>query len=323
MPLRTPSKDTTKQYDDFIQPFMIDHSSIRGRMVRVSKALDTILNAHNYPLEVSIHLAEQIVIACMLAATLDKGGILTVQTKGDGPVRFIVVDIMAGGTIRGYAEVDEEALKKALGKSKSDKPPLSKVLGKGILAVTLDEGKSKERYQGIVELTGDSISDAFKGYFLQSQQGEISVNVAVRAPDKQHKKWAAGGVIIERMPLEGGKKKEKELSTEEQEEIWKRTKMFMQTLKAEELLEVDNTPQNLLYRLFNEDGVWVYKLQPLKAGCRCSRERIRDVLKTIPQQELIETLDDGKMSVNCQFCNKTEVFTRADINRLYRTNTKK
>ena len=321
MPLRTQPKETSKQYSDFIQPFMIDHSSIRGRMVRVSKALDTILNAHNYPLAVSYHLAEQIVIACMLSATLDKGGILTVQAKGNGAVRFIVVDVMAGGTIRGYAEVNEEALKKAIGKSKAKTHPLSKIMGEGHMAVTFDEGNSKERYQGIVELKGDSISEVFQGYFLQSQQGEISVNVAVRAPDNIHKKWSAGGVIIERMPSEGGKKQE--LTEEEREEIWKRTKLFMQTLKANELLEENNTPQNLLYRLFNEDGVWVYKLQPIKAGCRCSRERIRTVLKTIPKEELIESLDDGKMSVNCQFCNKTEVFTRADINRLYRTTTKK
>jgi len=322
MPLRSTSKDTPKQYNDFIQPFMIDHSSIRGRMVRVSKVLNDILNAHNYPLAVSYHLAEQIVIACILSATLDKGGILTVQAKGNGPVRFIVVDVIAGGTIRGYAEVNEEALEKAIGNSPNKTPPISKIMGQGVLAVTLDEGKSKERYQGIVELTGDSISDAFKGYFMQSQQGEISVNVAVRAPDKTHKKWSAGGIIIERMPIAGGK--QKELSEEEQDEIWTRTKMFMQTLKANELLDVDNTPQNLLYRLFNEDGVWVYKVQPLKAGCRCSRQRIRTVLKSIPPNELAEVLDaKGNMAVKCQFCNKSEVFTRADINRLHRTTTRK
>lgn len=322
MPPSTQSREASKQYGDFIQPFMIDHSSIRGRMVRISKVLDTILNAHNYPLAVSCHLAEQIVIACMLSATLDKGGILTVQAKGDGPVRFIVVDVIAGGTIRGYAEMDMEALNAVIGKSRTKPHPISAILGKGHLAVTFDEGNSEERYQGIVELKGETISDSFRGYFLQSQQGEISVNVAVRSPDEQHKKWVAGGVIIERMPIEGGK--QKELTSEDQEDIWKRTKLFMQTLKPNELLEEANTPQNLLYRLFNEDGVWVYKLQPLKAGCRCSRERIRSVLKSIPKEELIASLDDkGKMSVNCQFCNKTEVFTRADINRLYRTTTKK
>ncbi len=320
MPI-TRKPDEEQRYSDFIQPFLIDHSSIRGRMVRVSKVLDNILNAHNYPLAVSLHLAEQIVIACMLSATLDKGGILTVQAKGNGPVRFIVVDVMAGGIIRGYAQVDEDALKKVIGQSKSKKPPVSEILGKGYLAVTLDEGNSKERYQGIVELQGETLSDAFRGYFMQSHQGEISVNIAVQAPTKTNKHWLGGGIIIERMPAEGGKQKER--STEELDEIWNRTRIFMQTLKSKEMLDENITPQNLLYRLFNEDGVWVYKLQHVEAGCRCSRDRIRTVLKSIPREELIAELYNGKMSVNCQFCNKSEVFTRADINRLYRNNTSK
>lgn len=306
-------------HSDFIQPFLIDHSSIRGRLVRVNKVLDDIVSAHNYPMAVSLHLAEQIVIAALLAATLDKDGILTVQAKGDGPVKFIVVDVMAGGTIRGYAEVDEAHLKSAIGRSKA-KQSIARILGKGYLAVTLDEGASKQRYQGIVELQGETLSDAFKGYFLQSQQGEIAVNVAVRAPDKSHKGWTGGGIIIERMPVQGGK--QAELTAEERDEIWNRTRLFMQTLKDKELLDTHITPQNLLYRIFNEDGVWVYKLQHIKAGCRCSRSRVRMILKSLPKQELLDSLDDsGKISVNCQFCSKSEVFTRADITRLYR-NTK-
>src|SRR5882672_5564616 len=162
-------KTEKDSYTDFIQPFLIDHSSIRGRLVRVNKVLDDILSAHNYPAAVSVHLAEQIVIASLLAATLDKDGILTVQAKGDGPVKFIVVNVLAAGIIRGYAEVDEARLKVAVGRSKA-KQKISTLLGKGYLAVTLDEGKSRQRYQGIVELQGDSLSDAFKGYFLQSQQ---------------------------------------------------------------------------------------------------------------------------------------------------------
>lgn len=308
-------------HSDFVQPFLIDHSSIRGRLVRVGKVLDDIITAHNYPTQVSLHLAEQIVIAALLSATLDKDGILTVQAKGDGAVKFIVVDVMAGGTIRGYAEVDENRLKEITKRSKAKKLKISEILGKGYLAVTLDEGNSKQRYQGIVELQGESISDAFRGYFLQSQQGEVSVKVAVRSPGKVHKNWVAGGIVIERMPIEGGK--QAEYTPDELEERWKRTKLFMQTLKDEELLDTGITPQNLLYRIFNEDGVWVYKLQNLKAGCRCSRKRVRMILKSLPKEELLSLLDNGKMSVNCQFCNKNEAFTRADINRLYRKESQK
>jgi molecular chaperone Hsp33 len=276
-----------KSYSDFIQPFLIDRSAIRGRLVRVETSLNTILAAHNYPPPVSLHLAEQIVLAALLSATLSGDGILTVQAKGDGPVRFIVVE----------------------------------VLGKGYLAVTLDPGGDEQRYQGIVELTGDSLSDAFRGYFIQSQQAEVMVQVAVRPPDKKHPSWRAGGIIIERVPVEGGK--ESEFTREEQDELWERTGLFMNTLKEAEMLDPGVTPQNLLYRLFNEDGVWVTRVQPLKSGCRCSRERVRRVLKSLPKEELISALDNGKLTIHCQFCNKREAFTRADINRLFARKAKR
>jgi len=311
---------SSDRYTDFVQPFLMDHSAIRGRLVRLEHTLDAILTAHNYPLQVSLHLAEQIVIAALLSATLEKDGILTVQTKGDGAVKFMVADIMAGGTIRGCAEADDASLKKILGRSKAKKP-LSQIMGKGYLAVTLDQGGEEQRYQGIVELKGKTVSEAFQEYFVQSQQAEIALHVTVRAPDAKHKSWSAGGMIIERMPLEGGK--ETDFTPEEQDQIWLRTGLFMRTLQDEELLDSDVTPQNLLYRLFNEDGVWVYKLQQLKAGCRCSRARVKTVLQSIAESELLSVLNNDRLSIHCQFCNKTEVFTKAQVKQLYRKPVKR
>lgn len=301
-----------ESYTDFIQPFLIDHSAIRGRLVRLDAVIDTILRAHDYPRILSRHLGEQIVLAALLSATLSGDGILTVQARGDGPVRFTVVDVLAGGIIRGYADADSRALAAFKGKRKVK---IRDLMGKGHLAVTLDPGESAERYQGIVELTGDSMSDVFRGYFLQSQQAEIAIHVTVRPPDKTHKNWRAGGIIIERMPLEGGH--ESESTPAEQDELWTRTQLFMKTLKDEELLDPAITPQNLLYRLFGEDGVWVYKLQPLHSGCRCSRERVETVLHSVPEPELLSMLEDDKITIHCQFCNKREIFTRDDLKRLY------
>lgn len=312
--MKTPDKPIKESLSftkaDFVQPFVIDRSSIRGRLVRMEKALDTILTTHNYPLSVSLHLAEQVVIAALLSATLQGDGILTVQAKGYGAVKYMVVDVLANGVIRAYASIDEEKAAEL-----GDEPlPLSKVLGRGYLAVTLDPGGDAERYQGIVSLDPESLSESFRHYFVQSQQAEMAVHVSVRAPERKHKKWTAGGIIIERMPSEGGK--EVEATPEEQNELWERTQMFMKTLRDTEMLDPDVTPQNLLYRLFNEDGVWVYKLHPLKAGCRCSRDRVKTALKSIALEELLAMLDNGKMTIHCEFCNSRRVFTEKDLRAL-------
>lgn len=296
---------------DFVQPFLIDHSAIRGRLVRMEKALDAILSTHKYPLSVSLHLAEQVVLAALLSATLTEKGILTVQTRGNGPVLYMVVDVLANGSIRGYARIDEARKGELL----DEHMALSHVLGDGYLAVTLDPGGDAERYQGIVALEGGSLLDSFRGYFVQSQQAEVSLHVAVRAPAQKRRKWQAGGIIVERMPMQGGK--EMETSPEEQNELWTRTLMFMKTLSEREMLDPDVTPQNLLFRLFNEDGVWVYKLQPLKAGCRCSRVKVKAALRSIALEDLLSILDNGKMSIHCEFCNKRRIFTEEDLRMLH------
>jgi molecular chaperone Hsp33 len=301
-------------YADCIQPFLIDHSAIRGRFARLEETVNTILNQHDYPESVAIHLAEQLVLAALLAATLSGKGILTVQVKGEGAVRFMVVDVMANGTIRGYARIDREQVAEIERAHEGGLPPASALIGKGYLAVTLDSGRN-DRYQSIVELGAERLSDAFQSYFTQSHQAEVSLQVAVSPPRTNKARWRAGGIIVERMPLLGGKKLE--TSLEEQDELWRRTLLFMQTLTEREVLDPRVTPQNLLYRLFNEDGVWVYKLQPLKAGCRCSRAKMRHVLKTLPQEELFEILNEGKLVMDCEFCGRKEKFTRADIRRLH------
>lgn len=311
-PDKKPKESLSFTKTDFVQPFLIDHSAIRGRLVRMEKALHTIVATHDYPLSVSQHLAEQVVLAAVLSATLAGDGILTVQTRGyDGAVKYMVVDVLANGVIRGYARIDEDKAAELL-----DEPmPLSKVLGRGAMAVTLDPGEGAERYQGIVSLSGETLADAFHGYFTQSQQAQVALHVAVKPPEGKRKKWAAGAIIIERVAAEGGK--ETEQTPEEQNELWERTQMFMKTVRDDEMLDPDVTPQNLLYRLFNEDGVWVYKLQPLKAGCRCSRERVKTALHSIALNELLSMLVDGKMTIHCEFCNSRRVFTEKDLRALH------
>lgn len=312
---RRPS-DETPSFTDFVQPFLIDRSAIRGRLVRMELAVDEIVRLHNYPHAASLHFAEQLVLAALLSATLSEGGILTVQAKGEGPMTFMIADVIAGGTIRGCAGFREGGE----GELGDEPRALGGVLGGGYLAVTLDPGEGQERYQGIVELAPDSLAETFRGYFRQSQQAEVALHVAVRPPERKGEKWRAGGIIIERMPVEGGNEG---ASLEEQNELWERTRMFMQTLKDSELLDHDVTPQNLLYRLFNEDGVWVYKLQPIKAGCRCSRERVKAALASIEPEELLEMLDDGRLTIHCQFCNTRRSFTEADIRKLHAPAKKK
>src|SRR5262247_4204684 len=82
---------------DFIQPFSIEGHGVRGRLVRLSAVVDRIIRQHAYPDSVAKLLAEMMVLAASLAAALKYEGVFTLQTKGDGPVKLMVVDLTSQG----------------------------------------------------------------------------------------------------------------------------------------------------------------------------------------------------------------------------------
>ena len=96
--------------DDIVQPFQIDASHLRGRLVRVGPVLDEILSKHAYPEPVARLLGETITLAITLAGALKYEGIFTLQTKGDGPISLMVADVTSTGDVRGYAQFDAERL---------------------------------------------------------------------------------------------------------------------------------------------------------------------------------------------------------------------
>lgn len=320
----TAENDNHSRFVDFYQPFLIDESHVKGNFIRLGQAMDVILSRHDYPESVSRLLAEQMVLACMLSGNLDAGGSLTVQVKGPqhegavkGPIRFSVVDVKENGDIRGYAELapDAQAQLSALKQKQADLSLTDMVGEQGFLSITIIPAGGAQQYQGIVALEGAQLTDALTEYFTQSEQLQVSIKVAVgKIAEGGKHKWYASGMMIQRVPAEGGKADKAKLA--EEQENWNRAKILMNTVRDEELLNPTLSPQTLLVRLFNEDGVWVYEPNQLHVNCTCSRQRIEEVLGTFPPSELEEMKNDGVISVNCQFCNKTEVFRDEDISRI-------
>ena len=292
--------------DDIVQPFQIEAPGLRGRLVRLGDAVDTILKRHDYPLPVAALLAEALALAAALSAALKYEGIFTLQLKGDGPVRMLVTDVTSSGAMRGYAELSDDlppadAIAAA---------PVRSLVGKGYLAFTVDQGEHTERYQGIVELTGDSLTECIDHYFRQSEQ--FSAAMQVTAGRNEAGRWRAGAMMLQRLPDQ-----EAIVPREERDEAWRRSVILMSSVTAAELLDPALAPTDLLFRLFHEDGVRVFNQQPLAFGCRCSRARAARILASLPRQEVEELIVDGKVAVTCQFCNETQNFDEGEISRLY------
>ncbi len=289
------------QGQDRVLPFQIDALDVRGRIVRLGPLVDTILSRHDYPDVVSQHLAELILVATLLGNSVKFDGTFTVQTKGDGPVSMMVSDFATPGALRGFAQVDREAL----GRLRPDQRRVADILGKGYLALTIDQGPDTDRYQGIVALEGDSLAECAETYFRDSEQIPTLVRLAARRAWPGGP-WQAGGLMIQHLPHgEVGPRADRagHLPDAADDDRWMNAKAKAATVTAEELIGPDLRAEEVAWRLFHEDGVRVYPSLQLAVGCRCSRERIASVLSQFPAEDRADMAVDGRIVVTCEFCN--------------------
>lgn len=292
------------EFLDLIQPFQVEASGLRGRLVRLGPAVDTILTRHDYPESVARLLAEALALSGALSAALKYDGVFTLQIKGDGPVRMLVADVTNAGAVRGYASVEGPV---PAGSGAGSVPD---AIGKGYLAFTVDQGEDTERYQGIVELTGATLADCVHHYFEQSEQ--FSAAIGISAGRDADGVWRAAAMMLQRLPDH-----EAIIAREERDEAWRRAVILMNSVTDDELLDFALAPERLLYRLFHEDGVRVYARQALAFGCRCSRDRAARILASLPRDEVAALTIDGKITVTCEFCNTTEAFAGNQIDALF------
>src|SRR3978361_2453301 len=158
-PIRAPSPVPV---DDAVLPFEVAALDLRGRLTRLGPALDDVLDKNDCPAPVGKLPGEAIVLTTLLGSSLKFDGRFILQTQTDGPVSFMIVDFQAPDRLRAYARFDAKRLK--------DGQDSGALLGRGHLAMTIDQGPDMSRYQGLVALEGGSLEDAAHEYFLRSEQ---------------------------------------------------------------------------------------------------------------------------------------------------------
>lgn len=281
----------TADFGDFALPFQIEAPGFRGRLVRIERALAAAVARHHYPAPVAAIVAETMAMAAVLASCIKYEGIFTAQLRSDGPVHLIVVDVTSSGDMRGYARFAADRVA-ALG---SAPPSVPRLLGAGQLVFTVDQAASGERYQGITPLEGATLGDCCQGYFRQSEQIETAIILCTTEARNGAAPPRAAGLMLQRLPGEGG-------FGCGSDDDWHRALVMMSSVTTAELLAPDTAPTALLYRLFHEDGVRVYRQRPLRHHCRCSRERVERALQLFPDAELEGMLAEGRITVTCEFC---------------------
>ncbi len=314
-PIRAPS---AVPVDDAALPFEVDALDLRGRLTRLGPAVDEILAKHDYPAPVGKLLAEAIVLTTLLGSSLKFDGRFILQTQTDGPVSFLIVDFQSPDRLRAYARYDARRLKPG-----QDSGAL---LGKGHLAMTIDQGQGMSRYQGLVALDGGGLEAAAHEYFLRSEQIPTKVRIAVGEEwrggegSRPKHRWRAGGVLVQFLPKAPERARQADLHpgdapegtvihTVAEDDAWVEGQSLIATVEDVELIDPDLSGERLLYRLFHERGVRVFKPLPLQAKCSCSRDAVSAMLKSFAPKDRAEMVKDGKVVVTCEFCSSVYQFT--------------
>jgi molecular chaperone Hsp33 len=310
--------------DDTILPFEIASLDLRGRLVRLGPVVDTILRRHDYPSPVAKLVGEAIVLTVLLGSVLKFEGRFILQTKTDGPVRMLVVDYRTPGSVRALATFDKARVASAIADGKDDPGAL---LGHGHLAMTVDQGPDTARYQGLVALEGRDLEHAAHEYFLRSEQIPTRVRLAVGEEflaDGARYGWRAGGMILQFIPKSAERAQRPDLDPGDaptgaaphavpEDDAWVEGRSLVGTVEDVELIDPSVSAERLLYRLFHQRGVRVFRTRALGAACSCSRDKVANMLRSFPQDDRDHMIENGVITVTCEFCNSSYVFEPTEV----------
>jgi molecular chaperone Hsp33 len=276
---------------DTLHRFLFERFPVRGKIVHLDASWQAVLDRHDYPAPVRKVLGEAMAATALLAATLKFDGQLTLQMQGEGPLNLLLVQSSQQLALRGLARWLDEV----------PEGSLADMSGKGNLTVTV-EMADQRRYQGIVPMSGERISDCLQAYFEQSEQ--LPTRLWLSANESR-----AVGLMLQKLPEDLG-------GAELDADGWPRVRMLAETLTDEELMSLDD--EALLTRLYHQEQVRLFSGLPVSFRCSCTRERVESVLKMLGQSEVREILEEeGSVSVRCEFCNKPYEFDVVDAERLF------
>ena len=278
--------------NDRLHRFIIENTNVRGEIVHLNATWQAILQRAEYPETVRAILGEALAACALLAATIKFDGSLILQIRGNGPLHLLVVQATSEGSMRGIArwqgDVPEHNLKS--------------IFGDGQMVITIEQPEGNP-YQGIIALEGEHINEAIETYFQQSEQ--LNTKLWLCSDNN-----SCAGFLLQEMP--GEKTDDKD--------AWQRAVHLASTITNQELIQLST--KKVLHRLFHENNIRLFESAPLCFRCTCSRESISSMLLSLGAEESSNIIEEqGKIAVDCEFCNAHYEFDKVDIEALFATSS--
>ncbi len=273
---------------DNLYRYLFDNASVRGELVQLEKSYQEVIAAHDYPEAIQHLLGELMAATSLLTATLKFSGDISIQLQGDGPVSLAVINGNNLQQLRGVSRWNGDIAADA---------QLQSLFGKGHMVITLtpDDG---ERYQGVVALDKETLSECLEAYFEQSEQ--LPTKIKLFADAKQ-----AAGMFLQVLPTDGNHNEE-----------FEHLSVLTETVKQEELFSLE--AEEVLHRLYHEEEVRLFEPVAITFNCTCSKERSAQAIRTVAKEEIDSIIaEQGKVEMGCEYCNSKYIFDAIDVEAIY------
>lgn len=281
---------------DRVRRFVLENHPIRGHDVRLAGAWLELREHQDYPPAVQQLVGEAVAAVVLLAATLKFDGTLTLQLQGKGLVNLLVAQCTHDFKVRGMARHEPIG----------DGAAFRSLVGDGQIIVTVEATDRGSSYQGVVPIEGNSLAECLESYFVRSEQLPSRVLLAATP-------GVVAGMLVQRLPGEGGKQT---VDPAALESAWMKVDHAMTALTGKELLETDVEAR--LVKMFGDDEVRVFGGHDVKHECRCSRERVANVLRSLGAEEVRSVIaEQGACTVTCEFCQRPYKFDAIDVEQLF------
>ena len=289
---------------DLLHRFLFDNCDIRGEIITLDNSYRQVLNNNPHPKAIRQLLGEFLAAVGLITNTLKFEGRIILQARGDGAISTIMAECNHHNHLRGIVRINPELeISEALAENGS----LQQLLGNGVLVISFEPQRSDnfegrlERYQGIVPMDAENLAGCLEHYFQQSEQ--LATRLWFAASDQR-----VTGLLIQALPTQTA-------SAEDNQDRWETIAHLADTVKAEELLELDHA--TLLTRLFHEQHARLFEPASMQFACSCSYQRSADALMTLGREEVEELLiENGSVDIDCQFCNQHYHFSADEVRKL-------
>lgn len=272
-----------------LQELLFPERGVRGAYVDLREGIDELLSWRQYPPAIYHMLGQALAASPLLASHLKFEGRINLQFQGSGPLKLLVTQIDHALVLRGMARADADA-----------DNGFEALMSGGTLALLLEPARGSQSYQAIVDIRGDTLADALQGYFAQSEQLPTFIRLAA-GPDR------FCGLMLQRLPAS---------EVRNGDEHWEHLQILASTLTEQEMLAVDG--ETLLRRLFHEEDRRMFEPRPVNLRCRCSHGAISAMLLGLGEQELAPVLlQEGKISVTCEFCGRLYDYSEIEMRELF------